>query len=139
MNPGPHARRDRTRLLIWWIVWAAQLSALVVVDLVHGRGPLAPGAAEEKVLTGLVGLVPLFMSIVIRWLVLPRYGDLLRALPMFIVGLALAEAGGLLGIFFGGPYRDDLFLLGVLGLAQFVPFFAKKFLEPTPTGYIPNN
>jgi hypothetical protein len=84
-------------------------------------------------------LAPLFVSIIIRWLVLPRFSDLKLAFPMFIVGLALAEACGLLGIFLGGVYKDDLFLLGVLGIAQYVPFFAKSYLEPKPQGFIPNN
>lgn len=139
MNPGPHAQRDRQRLLIWWLVWASFLVGLAVIYFALNLPPLPAGAAPEKVLTGLVGLVPLFVSIVIRWLVLPRYRDLPRAFPMFVVGLALAEASGLLGIFLGGPYRDDLLLLGLLGIAQFAPLFAKKILEPTPTGYIPNN
>ena len=124
---------------MWWVIWASLIAGLVLIYFFLGRAPLPPGAAQEKILTGLAGLVPLFVSIVIRWLVLPRYHDLSRAFPMFIVGLALAEICGLLGIFFGGPYRDDVFFLGVLGLAQFVPFFAKKYLEPAITGYIPNN
>ena len=83
--------------------------------------------------------MPLFLSIIIRWLVLPRYTEMPRAFVMFIAGLALAEGCGLLGLFLGGPYRDDLFLLGVLGLAQFVPFFAKAYLSPKPAGFIPDN
>ena len=65
--------------------------------------------------------------------------DLRRAFPMFVIGLALAEGCGLLGIFLGGPYRDDVFLLGVLGLVQFTPWFAHRLLDPAPAGYIPNN
>ena len=87
----------------------------------------------------LAGIVPLFVSVVIRWLVLPRFTDLLRAFPVFIVGLALAEACGLMGIFLGGPYRDSLFVLGVLGVTSYVPLFAKRLLEPKGSGFIPNN
>jgi hypothetical protein len=83
--------------------------------------------------------VPLFVSIVIRWLVLPRYDNLKSAFPIFIIGLALAESCGILGIFIGGPFRDDLFVLGVLGVVQFVPLFARRLLEPTGSGFIPNN
>ena len=139
MIPGPHAQRDRTRLMVWWIVWAAMLINLVVLHLALGRAPLPISPTPDDALLNLVGLVPLFVSIIIRWLVLPRYHDLTRAFPMFIAGLALAEGCGILGIFLGGPFRDDVFLLGALGIAQFVPVFAKKLLEPTPTGYIPNN
>lgn len=125
--------------MVWWIIWASMLTGLVALYFSLRLPPLPTNPTQETAITGLIGLVPLFVSIIIRWLVLPRYNDLMRAFPMFIAGLALAEACGLLGIFLGGPFRDDVFLLGVLGLAQFVPLFAKKLLEPTPTGYIPNN
>lgn len=139
MTAGSYNQSDRDFLKIWWIIWAAGLLGLVAIYFALGHRPLPPGAAETKTLTGLIGLVPLFISIVIRWLVLPRYGELRRAFPMFVIGLALAEGCGLLGIFLGGPYRDDVFLLGVLGLLQFAPWFARRLLDPAPTGYIPNN
>ena len=74
-----------------------------------------------------------------RWLVLPRYDEMRRAFAMYVVGLALAEGCGILGIFLGGVYRDDVFALGVLGVLQFMPFFAKAYLQPKPPGFIPNN
>ncbi len=134
----PEIQRAKAQVMIWWILWASILLGLTIVYVALGRRPL-PVLPPEKALTGLVGLVPLFVSIVIRWLVLPRFRELRTALPMFIVGLALAEACGLLGIFLGGPYREDLFLLGLLGIAQFVPFFARRLVEPRPEGFFPNN
>lgn len=134
------ARRNRMRLLVWWIIWGADLVALVLIYVLLGRGP--QGAKEllpETVLTGLVGLVPLLVSVVIRWLVLPRYTEMGRALVMFIIGLSLAEGGGLLGIFLGGPYRDDLFVFGLFGLVQYLPIFANRYLEPKAAGFIPNH
>jgi hypothetical protein len=139
MKPGPDAQRNRTQLLIWWIIWAGILLGLVAIYLLLGRAPAKAPPPGTNPLAGLGGLVPLFVSIVIRWLVLPRYNELKRAFPMFIAGLALAEGCGIMGIFLGGPYRDDLFLLGVLGIAQFMPFFARSYLEPKPEGFIPNN
>jgi tellurite resistance protein TehA-like permease len=125
-------------LLIWWIVWAVILVGLVMLYVFFGRGPVKPAPATD-IFVNLVGLVPLFVSIVIRWLVLPRFDSLPRAFPIYIVGLALAEGCGVLGLFVGGPYRDDLFVLGVLGVAQYVPLFAKRLSEPKPVGFIPNN
>jgi hypothetical protein len=138
MFSGSDAQRDRAFLLIWWVIWAGILAGLVVIYLVLGRKPL-PATTPAQSLTGLVGLVPLFVSIIIRWLVLPRFTDIRRAFPMFVAGLALADGCGFLGIFLGGVYKDDLFLLGVLGVVQYVPFFAKQYLEPKPQGFYPNN
>ena len=81
----------------------------------------------------------LFVSIVIRWLVLPRATEPNRAIVLFVVGLALAEGCGFLGIFLGGPYRDSLFVLGLLGIIQYAPFYAKKLYDPKGAGFIPNN
>jgi hypothetical protein len=136
----PEAQRARAQLKVWWILWAAILAGLSVVYLVCAWGkPLPANLPPEKALTGLVGLVPLFVSIVIRWLVLRRFRTLTGAFPMFVAGLALAEGCGILGVFLGGPYRDDLFLLGVLGIAQYVPLFARHLIEPRGAGFIPNN
>jgi len=139
MMPGPDAQRMRAQLLIWWILWSSILVGLLAVYFALGRGPLPPVAAGGNPLANLVGFVPLFVSIVIRWLVLPRAAAPGPAFVMFIIGLALAEACGMLGIFLGGPYRQDLFALGVLGVLQYAPFYARNFFVPKPQGFIPNN
>jgi hypothetical protein len=135
MNPDPQLR---AKLLVWWIIWGATLAGLVILYVFLGRGPLQAPDGKD-LLVNLAAVVPLFISIVIRWLVLPRFNGLARALLMFIAGVALAEACGILGLFLGGPYRDALWFLGVLGVAQYIPFFAHRLAEPKPTGYIPNN
>lgn len=140
MTPARDVTGTRQRLRVWWLVWAGTLGVLGVVYLAVTRGPVrAPELPPEQSLTGLAGVVPLFISILIRWLVLPRYRSPGRAFVLFVAGVALAEACGLLGIFLGGPYRQDLFVLGLMGIAQFVPFFAKGLYEPKASGFVPNN
>jgi hypothetical protein len=136
--PGPDAARLRAQLIVWWALWAGMLVSLGVLWGVFGFLKLSGNQPQANPLVDLIGLVPLFVSIVIRWLVLPRYNDLKAALPMFVVGLTLAEGGGLLGLLMGGPFRDDLSLLGVLGILQFIPVFARRLAEPRPQGFIPN-
>jgi hypothetical protein len=139
MRPGPDDQRIRTQLLIWWIVWAAALTGLVLPYHFFGRGPLVPAVPGANPFLNLAGFVPLFVSIVIRWLALPRSTGPGPALVMFLLGVSLAEAGGLHGIFLGGPYREDLFILGVMSVTQYVPLSARRFFEPKVAGYIPNN
>jgi hypothetical protein len=139
MMPGYDNQQVKQRLMAWWIVWAGVLTGLIVIYLVLGRTKPLPAPTAENQLQGLVGIVPLFVSIVLRWLVLPRGTDPNRAFVLFIVGIALAEACGILGTFLGGPYRDSLFVLGVLGITQYVPFYAKKLFDPKGSGFIPNN
>ena len=138
--PGYDARQIRAQLLVWWIIWGSILTELLLIYLALVRGkPLPANVAPRESLGGLIGIVPLFVSIVIRWLVLPRYTHPGRALLIFIIGLVLADACGILGIFLGGPYRDSLFLLGVLGITQYLPFYAKRLFNPRGDGFIPNN
>ena len=136
MIPDPDAQRVRRTVLIMWVIWAAELMFLATLQLAMGRN--APLATNSFV--NLAGFVPLFVSIIIRWLAMPRSGAQPGGLlVMFIIGVALAEACGILGVFLGGPYRHDLFILGLLGVAQYVPFFARRAMEPKPQGFIPNN
>jgi len=138
MIPGPNGQRIKVQLLIWWILWAGVLGGLGVIYFTLSRGGPRPVTVLADLWINLAGFLPLFVSVVIRWLVLPRYTEPGRALVIFIVGLLLAEACGLLGIFLGGPYRDALFALGVLGIVQFVPPFAKRLFEPRGGGFFPN-
>jgi hypothetical protein len=135
--PGPATPRLRAQLTVWWALWAVSLATLGLLSALVGRPPPVPPPAVS--LANLAGMVPLFISIIIRWLVLPRSRAPGRPLGLFIVGLALAETGGVLGLFGGGPYRDELVLLGVLGLAQYVPLFARGLVAPPPDSFFPNN
>ena len=117
----------------WWltgigspVLFAIALTVTAVLALVFGV-PALRRAAVTSWLMPLMGRV------------LPRMSDPQRGFVLFIVGLALAEACGILGIFLGGPYRDSLFALGMLGIGQWVPFFAKKLYDPKGSGFIPNN
>ena len=138
MLPGPDTERLKTRLLIFWIIWGSILAGLGMIYVFFGQGPVKPVVAADLPVN-LLGVVPLFISIVVRWLVLPRCRDFPRVFPVFVLGLVSAEACGLLGIFLGGPYRESLFVLGVLGVTSYVPLFAKRLLEPKGSGFIPNN
>jgi hypothetical protein len=123
----------------WWIVWIALLPWVIVLQLIFPRHPVPPVTKATDLMVQLAAVVPLFVSIVIRWLALPRASSLTAAFPLFFAGLVLAEACGVLGIVLGGPYRDALFVLSFLGLLQFAPLFARRLAEPKPKGFIPNN
>lgn len=139
MIPGPDAQRVKMHLLILWVIWSSNLIGLCALYFLLGRGEPLPASVSSQPLINLAGFAPLFVSIVIRWLVLPRATRAGAMLVMFVLGTALAEACGILGLLLGGPYRDSLFVLGVLGVTSYVPLFAKRLLEPKGSGFIPNN
>ncbi len=116
-NPPPKA-------LIFWILWFAILSGLVIIQVVipASTSPVPASPAPLKYLP----VIPLLVSAAIRWLLLPRVTDIQKALGLFIAGLAMAEGCGILGMFVVPEMRPTYLLLAVLGILQFAPFFAAK-------------
>lgn len=106
---------------IWWIIWGAIIAGLTVVYFVPRQPPARLPAESLRFLP----VAPLCLSCVIRWLVLPRFSGV-RAFPIFVMGLALAEAGGILGIFLVPSLKQDYFLLSLAALGQFVPLFLPR-------------
>ncbi len=102
------------------------LALLVLAFVFVGRTARPPIVAGANPLPHLAGLVPIFVAIILRWLVLPRRLAEGRPGLTFLLGVALAFTGGLLGLALGGPFRDILFVIGVLAVVQFAPFFARK-------------
>ena len=93
---------------------------------IHATIPVAESAPTTGPLKHLP-MIPLLASSAIRWVVLPRIIDGWRAFPLFIAGLVLAEAGFLIGLFLVPDLRQTYLVLGVAGLAQYVPFFAARY------------
>lgn len=112
--------------LIWWAVWAAILSGVVIIYSVAGQGKAPARDAFEGPLRA-IPLVPVIVAALIRWLVLPRFTEGRRAFPIFVAGLALAEGSGILGMFLLPSLRTEFCVLGVMGVAQFVPVFIEKY------------
>ena len=68
----------------------------------------------------------MFVGTLIRWVILPKTLDRLKAMPLFILGLAMSEGCGILGIFLVPEMRSTYLLLAVLVILQFAPFFAAR-------------
>jgi len=113
-------------VLVWWILWAAFLSGVIVMYQVLGARPASsPGLAPGGM--WIVAATPVALSVVLRWVVLPRIPARATAFPLFIVGIAMAEAALFLGLFLFPAHKQELFYLSVLGIAQFAPYFAGRY------------
>lgn len=113
--------------VVWWVLWAAMQAGVFVFYYVLGGsvGPAGAQAADSPLWRA--ACVPFGVSVVIRWLLLPRVRSAAAALPLFVVGVGLAEACCFLGLFIFPQHKQDLFLVSVLGIAQFVPVFARRY------------
>jgi len=107
--------------LILWILWFAITFGLVII---YTFASPAGGEGPKEMLY--FPLLPLAVSVFIRWVLLPRQKTIAAALPVFIIGLAMAEGCGILGMFLVPQMKQTYLVLALVGLFQFVPFWAGR-------------
>lgn len=117
-NPAPNP------LLIWWILWFSILSGLVILFFFLRGGSSAPAGGLAY-----LPLLPLSFGAFVRWVLLPKAKSAPQALPLFLIGLALSEACGILSFVLVPEMRNTYFILALLGVIQFVPVFASRFAK----------
>jgi len=128
------ASQSPPKPVIFWIIWAVILSGLPMIYLFLGQtGTSVASSSTQNTGSLPLGLIaalpPLFCSIIVRWAVLPRMGQASKALVVFVMGLALAESCGIVGIILGGEHKNLLFLAGFLAVLQYIPLFASRFSQ----------
>lgn len=124
MHPSPALFPPK---LIWWVCW---IGILIGLTFIHGAIPTDPATAPTEGALRNLPLIPLLISSALRWVVLPRITRANAAFVVFIVGLALAEAGSVIGLFLVPELRPTYFALGVFGVLQYAPLFLRRFDEP---------
>ncbi len=131
MNPSPESRPG-PQTLVWWVLWFAMQTGVFVQYHFLSQGRPVPAGGDSG--PWMVALLPLAVSAVMRWVVLGRVKTAAQALPLFIMGIAMAEATNLVGLFVFPAHRLDLFVLSVLGVGQFAPFFAGRYAQAQDGG-----
>ena len=128
MEPPPPPPPVTPPQLVWWVLWFAILNSLMLASFLLGRKSGTPvPAVSPPAVVEFAGLVPLAGSVILRWAVVPRLGRAQAVLAVFILGLALAEACGIMGTILGRIHTKDMVTLGMLGILQWAPVFAGRF------------
>lgn len=117
--------------LVAWIIWFAILSGMVILQFFVGGGiPSGTNNGHPPALQQFLPAAPAFLALVIRFLVLPRIPTAEKKLPIMIVGLAFAEATGLLGMFIVskeyGSTQLTFFILSILAILSLAPIYLKN-------------
>ncbi|HEX8310627.1 MAG TPA: hypothetical protein VF614_04860, partial [Chthoniobacteraceae bacterium] len=111
---------------MFWILWLSFAGGIFVIyHFIAPKASVILPRPDE--LPWVLGAVPFLFSAIIRWVLLPRAQDASKALPLFIIGIAMAEATMMLGLFLFRSHHRDLFILSVFGVLQFIPLFARRF------------
>lgn len=114
-------------MTVWWVLWAAfQTSIFIVYHFLNAPVPRA-GTQPIDSPVWLAAFIPFTISAIIRWLVLARTRNAQSALPLFVIGIAMAEATCYLGIFVFPAHKQELFVWSVIGIFQFVPYFVGRY------------
>jgi hypothetical protein len=115
-------------MIVWWTLWAAFFVGVFFYYKFLGRGlpagPNHPDPADWQ-----FGTIPVFVSAIIRWTILPRLTQPKSGLSAMLAGIALAEMTVFLGLFVFRQHPLELFVFGVLGILQFIPVYARRFAE----------
>ena len=114
-----------TQVAIWWLVWVALLIGILFIYIEIGISKVIYD--DPDMTMDYLGLQPLIVSVIIRWVVLPRLTHARAAFQLFIIGIVLAESASYIGLFLAQQWKEELFFLGLLGMIQFVPVFLKRY------------
>ncbi|MEY3894984.1 MAG: hypothetical protein RLZZ214_503 [Verrucomicrobiota bacterium] len=118
-------------IIVFWIIWFAILQGLVMIQFFVGGGiPEGPDQGNPPVWVLAAAGALALAALAIRFTVIPKIQSLPKKLPLMIVGLALSEAIGLLGMFLVGKEfpttRLSLLVLAVCCIVSLAPVYAKE-------------
>ena len=125
MTLGP-----KQQVLVWWILWGAFQSGLFLIYFLLGSTSIQASPSSESSFGWLAAAIPVVLSAIIRWLVLPHARNVQGALQIFIIGICLAEATCFLGLFLFPAHKLGLFVISALGIFQYLPYFAGRYIAP---------
>lgn len=121
--------RLKSQVLVWWMLWAAFQAGIFVIYFVFAKTPPPGEPAGSVAMPWMIAFAPVALSILVRWGLLPRATSPQAALPLFIIGIALAEASCFFGLFLFPEHKQELFAASAVGIFQFLPCYANRFYE----------
>lgn len=116
-------------LMVPWVLWGSFMVGVVM--MYHFLGTKKPPAPDDS-RQWMLALVPLLISLIIRWSVVPRVTAVTSALPAMIAGVAFAEVVLFLGIFLFPQHQFELLLAALFGVAQHAPIYMAKLIDRPP-------
>lgn len=106
---------------VWWLIWGCFLAQQLYLHRWTGQNLWLDNSPAFNRTTYVLLLLPLMISVILRWLVLPRVNSTHNAFGVFVAGLVLAAMSGLSVSFLEVPYKEVTFLVCLLGIGEFVP------------------
>ena len=114
MTYHPSQHNPQASPLVMWIIWFAIFQGLFILRFFAAPKPVP---AEEAVafslsMISIVALAAAGLGMVTRWVIIPRLSSMVMQLQAMIIGLALSEGGGIIGMFMlPSSHNDERMLL----------------------------
>lgn len=114
--------------LVFWMIWFSIFVGLFILQFfVAGGIPKGANVGQAPTLLISIAAVLAVVSMAIRFVVIPKITSIEKLLPAMIVGLALAEGVGFIGMFALGKEfpetRSALFIASVSAVLAFAPIY----------------
>ena len=106
--------------LVWWLIWATITAAFFIAVGIFETTAIQ---ADTPPWIALVALPPLVASAVIRLGLLPRVTETPKKFVFFLLGLALAESGGLFALILSSPWKTPLAAAALVLIIIYIPAF----------------
>ena len=103
-----------------WLCWVAFFFATFSYRFILGTE--SPEEEPLNIFLTIISFVLILSSLACRILVLPKAEE---PFVIFIIGIALAEAVALIGIFLMPHYKDFFMTLSLASIFAFLPYFIK--------------
>jgi len=119
--------------MVFWIIWFAIFNGLFILQFFAAGGfPSGSNEGDAPLWSVAAPTGLLVVAMLIRFIVIPKISDITTLLTAMIVGLALSEAVGIIGMFALGrefpQTRMALFVTSVSAVVAFVPVYANALL-----------
>ena len=120
-------------LLVFWIIWFAIFNGLFILQFFAAGGfPSGSNERDAPLWSVAVPAALLVVAMMIRFIIIPKITNIVALLPAMVVGLALSEGVGILGMFALGKEfpetRMALFVTSVCAVVVFAPVYANALL-----------
>jgi hypothetical protein len=109
-----------------WVIWLAALLESGLIWMLHSPADQQMAGSSPDFSGAMITLILVGASILLRWGVLGFVRNSRVVFILFVCGIILALAAANLSLFSSGPFGRELFAVSVLGIVQFVPFFARQ-------------
>lgn len=111
---------------VWWWCWVSSIVAAAVLFLMLEPARQSTASEAQDFMRQFLPLLPLVLSVIVRWSALPFALNRRAGFVVFVVGLLLAGATAVLAAVAGGGLGRQFFSAGMLAILQFVPLFLSR-------------